>query len=76
MGCAECKLLRLLRRQPCVEELVGVDVDLPLLRQQEYSIRPLTTDYLIRREHPLRITLLHGVCLDNNYGLYIDIVLP
>ena len=60
MGCAECKLLRLMRQQVLVEELVGVDIDIQLLRQQENFIQPLTTDYLFPRQRPLHIALMQG----------------
>ena len=63
MGCAECKFVALIRRQPHVEELFGVDVDLQLLRRQENIIKPLTSDYLLRRERPLCIRLMQGVLL-------------
>ena len=60
MGCAECKLLALMRRKPHVEELIGVDIDLHLLRSRVSSVEPLTADYLSRREKPLRIRLMQG----------------
>ena len=60
MGCAEGKLLGLMKRQAHVEELMGVDVDPQLLRRQESTIQPLTTDYLLLRERPLHITLMQG----------------
>ena len=63
MGCAECTLVGLMRRQPQVEELTGVDVDLQLLQRRENFIKPLTSDYLIRRERPLSIRLMQGESL-------------
>ena len=60
MGCAECKLLALMRRRPHVEELIGVDIDAQLLKSRVSSVEPLTTDYLNRRERPLRIRLMQG----------------
>lgn len=62
MGCAECRLLRMLKREPYVEELVGVDYDGVLLRMSEHVVQPLTTDYLMPRDNPLQFTLMQGVC--------------
>lgn len=60
MGCAEGKLVGLMKRRAHVEQLIGVDIEPQLLRRQENSIQPLTTDYLLLRERPLHITLLQG----------------
>ena len=68
MGCAECKLLGMMRRRPHVEELFGVDIDGQLLRSRVSSIEPLTTDYLNRRERPLRISLMQGGCTYVQHG--------
>ena len=65
MGCAEGKLVCLMKRQGHIEELIGVDVDPQLLRRQENTIQPLTTDYLLLRERPLHITLMQG-----SYNIY------
>ena len=61
MGCAECKLLRLLRRVPCVTELVGVDVQTSLLEAQQHGLQPLISDFVMRRPDPLTIHLMHGL---------------
>ncbi len=61
MGCAECRLLRMLKREPYIEELVGVDYDGVLLRMSEHVVQPLTTDYLMPRDNPLQFTLMQGV---------------
>ena len=60
MGCAECKLLWQLKREPYIEELVGVDVDRLLLNMHQATVHPLTTDYLHPREKPLHFALMHG----------------
>ena len=62
VGCGEGKLLRLLRREGSVQELVGVDVQASLLEAQQHSLQPLTTDYLLPREKPLSVRLMQGVC--------------
>lgn len=61
MGCGEGKLVNLMKRQPLIEELIGVDIDPQLLTRQESVIQPLNTDFLILREKPLHITLMQGV---------------
>lgn len=60
MGCAECKLLRQLKREPYIEQLVGVDFDPMPLKMNEHIVHPLTTDYLMPRTNPLRVTLMQG----------------
>ena len=60
MGCAECKLLRLFKKEDYVEQLVGVDLDSVPLRMNAGFVRPLITDYLHPRPHPLHISLLQG----------------
>ena len=60
MGCAECKLIQKLCKESCIEELVGVDLDEGLLRERQYLIEPLTTDYLYPRSKPLSVKLMKG----------------
>ena len=62
MGCGECKLLRLLKFQDFIEELIGVDVDASILQSHRYRIQPLTADYLFRRPNPLCVQLMRGLC--------------
>ena len=60
VGCAECRLLRLLRREGSVRELVGVDVQARLLEAQRASLQPLTSDFVQPRPHPLTVRLMQG----------------
>ena len=60
MGCAECKLVRQLRRKQFIEELVGVDVDAILLQLCENIVQPLITDFLVPRPNPLVMRLMQG----------------
>ena len=60
-GCAECKLLRLLKKEEYIEELVGVDVDSVPLRVHSDLVRPLITDHLHPRPHPLYMALMQGI---------------
>ena len=64
MGCAECKLLRLLVKERSVGELVGVDVQECLLQTHSHQLQPLITDYVLPRESPLTVRLMQGcVCV-------------
>lgn len=60
MGCAECKLLQMLKRVPYIEQLYGVDFDPLPLRLSKHVVYPLTTDYLMPRERPLHVSLMQG----------------
>lgn len=61
MGCAECKLLRLLKVEHCIEELIGVDIDRDILERRKRLIEPLTTDFLFKRPRPLHVALFNGM---------------
>ena len=60
MGCAECKLLRRLKREKYIEELVGVDIDSVQLYVHQPIVYPLTTDFLNPRQMPLLVKLMQG----------------
>lgn len=62
-GCAECKLLRLLKKEEYIEELVGIDVDSVPLRVHSELVRPLITDHLHPRPHPLHMALMQGTVI-------------
>ena len=61
MGCAECKLLRLLKFESCISELIGVDIEEGPLRRNSYHLEPLTTDYIFRRSTPFTVKLMQGM---------------
>ena len=69
MGCAEGKLVGLMKRRGHVEQLIGVDINPQLLRGQQNMIQPLTTDFLLPRERPLHITLMQGNQHKNHYQI-------
>lgn len=60
-GCAECKLLRILKKEEYIENLVGVDLDSVPLVMHADMVRPLITDYLHPRPRPLHMALMKGV---------------
>lgn len=70
-GCAEMKLLQLLKRVEGVEHILEVDIDKKLLEQYAPRAKPLLCDYVKHRETPLKIEILKGsistpdICLKN-----------
>ncbi|XP_060569939.1 small RNA 2'-O-methyltransferase-like isoform X2 [Ruditapes philippinarum] len=59
-GSAECKISRFLVQIPTLEKLDLVDLDEGLLEWNKFSIRPLTCDYLEKRELPLDVKVFCG----------------
>ncbi|XP_053381056.1 small RNA 2'-O-methyltransferase-like [Mercenaria mercenaria] len=59
-GSAECKISRFLVQIPTLEKLALVDLDQGLLEWNKYSIRPLTCDYLEKRDLPLQVQVFCG----------------
>ena len=63
LGCNNCKLLRLLKGLlPSVTYLAGLDIDKEILEECGKMLRPLPGDWLVRRQLPLTIDLVHGSC--------------
>lgn len=60
MGCSECGLVLRLKQVSCTEEIIGVDMDAAVLSAHSGVVQPLSTDYMMQRERPLRMQLLHG----------------
>ena len=60
IGCADCKLLRLLKRESYIEDLIGVDVNPVVLEMNSHLVKPLITDHLHPRLHPLHMALMQG----------------
>ncbi|XP_037818264.1 LOW QUALITY PROTEIN: small RNA 2'-O-methyltransferase [Lucilia sericata] len=75
-GCAELRLLTLLRRIPHVEHILEVDIDAELLKVHQQKAIPLISDYLKKRENPLRVEVLQGSVTDSVEQLYdVDAVI-
>ncbi|XP_065368052.1 small RNA 2'-O-methyltransferase [Calliphora vicina] len=75
-GCAELRLLPLLRRIPHVEHILEVDIDAELLKVHQQKAIPLISDYLKKRESPLRVEVLLGSITDAVEQLYdVDAVI-
>ena len=67
VGCAECKLLKLLRREEYIQELVGVDLRESVLEAQCSNLQPLAADFIILRKQPLTLRLMQGVYTHEYY---------
>lgn len=63
-GCAEFGLFIFLKRLFGLNEIIEVDVDEELLRDNLFKISPLTVDYLKRRDEPLNIQVYAGSVAD------------
>ncbi|XP_073847800.1 hen1 methyltransferase isoform X1 [Musca autumnalis] len=75
-GCAEVRLLQLIRRIPFVEHILEVDIDAELLKVHQQKAIPLISDYLQKRENPLRVEILVGSVTDAVEQLYdVDVVI-
>ncbi|XP_050388789.1 small RNA 2'-O-methyltransferase isoform X1 [Patella vulgata] len=59
-GCAECKILTLMKAVESLETISLVDINENLLRSCQNVIRPKLDEFLHRRSNPLRIQLLAG----------------
>uniref|UniRef100_A0A2D4GWU2 Small RNA 2'-O-methyltransferase n=1 Tax=Micrurus corallinus TaxID=54390 RepID=A0A2D4GWU2_MICCO len=60
LGCANCRLLWMLKFCNCIEELVGLDINEEVMKENLYSLSPLATDYLQPSDRQLTVTLLQG----------------
>jgi len=61
-GCAEGKLLRyLIRNDNTMEQLIGVDIDGELLKENTFRLEPLLCDWLETREAPFTVSMLQGM---------------
>uniref|UniRef100_A0A8D0CBW6 Small RNA 2'-O-methyltransferase n=1 Tax=Salvator merianae TaxID=96440 RepID=A0A8D0CBW6_SALMN len=60
LGCADCRLLWLLKFCCSVEELVGVDISEDVMKQKMHTLSPIPGDYLQPSEKCLTITLYQG----------------
>ena len=74
MGCSECKLLRQLKHEQYIEELVGVDVNSVSLNMYQNVVRPLITDFFNCRQRPLVMRLMQGsttviICIVNFHSM-------
>ncbi|KFV67675.1 Small RNA 2'-O-methyltransferase, partial [Dryobates pubescens] len=60
LGCADCRLLWILKFCSCIEVLVGLDISESIMKEKMHRLSPLPGDYLQPTERSLTITLYHG----------------
>ncbi|XP_063154428.1 small RNA 2'-O-methyltransferase [Candoia aspera] len=60
LGCADCRLLWMLKFCNCIEVLVGLDINEEVMKEKMHTLSPLPCDYLLPSERPLTVTLLQG----------------
>ncbi|XP_039590973.1 small RNA 2'-O-methyltransferase isoform X1 [Polypterus senegalus] len=66
LGCADCSLLCKMKFQQCIEELVGIDINEQVIRENMYLLSPLPCDYLNPRIQPLVIKLYQGSIIEKD----------
>uniref|UniRef100_A0A2K5Z9I8 Small RNA 2'-O-methyltransferase n=1 Tax=Mandrillus leucophaeus TaxID=9568 RepID=A0A2K5Z9I8_MANLE len=69
LGCGDTSLLRLLKVNPCIELLVGVDINEDKLRWRGDSLAPFMGDFLKPRDLNLTIILYHGSVVERDSRL-------
>ena len=61
IGCSEGQFLPVVKAMCLrVQDISGVDIDLSLLERMSHKLRPLSIEYILKRENPLVMRLLHG----------------
>ena len=62
MGCSEAKLLTHIKIH-CknVEEIIGVDIDKETLLENRFRTKPLMSEYLKKRDTPLKMAIYQGI---------------
>ncbi|KAJ7409251.1 Small RNA 2'-O-methyltransferase [Willisornis vidua] len=60
LGCADCRLLWMLKFCRCIEVLAGLDICASVMKEKMHMLSPLPIDYLQPSERSLTVTLHHG----------------
>ncbi|XP_067323677.1 small RNA 2'-O-methyltransferase [Anolis sagrei] len=60
LGCADCKLVWMLKFCNCIEVLVGVDISEEVMKEKMHTLSPLPVDYLQPSERSLTVILYQG----------------
>uniref|UniRef100_A0A8D2JA86 Small RNA 2'-O-methyltransferase n=1 Tax=Varanus komodoensis TaxID=61221 RepID=A0A8D2JA86_VARKO len=60
LGCADCRLLWMLKFCKCIEVLVGLDICEDVMKEKMHTLSPLPGDYLQPSERPLTVILHQG----------------
>ncbi|XP_008067857.1 small RNA 2'-O-methyltransferase [Carlito syrichta] len=69
LGCGDTSLMTLLRVCPCIELLVGVDINKDTLQRRRHKLSPFIGHYLSPRDLDLTITLYHGSIVEKDSRL-------
>lgn len=68
-GCAELGLFTFIKRLNRLTDILFVDIDENILKDNARKIQPLTIEYLKRREEPLTVSLCAGSVADPDYRI-------
>lgn len=75
-GCSDLCLFPFLKHLYGLHEVLAVDIDEDLLRDNIFKIQPLTVDFLRRRSEPLKIDVFAGSISEPDPVLHgIDVVI-
>ncbi|XP_073906963.1 small RNA 2'-O-methyltransferase isoform X2 [Castor canadensis] len=69
LGCGDTELLRLLKVYPCIQLLVGVDIDEEKLQSNGHQLSPYLGEFVKPRDLDLTVTLYHGSVVERDSRL-------
>ncbi|XP_010604234.1 small RNA 2'-O-methyltransferase isoform X4 [Fukomys damarensis] len=69
LGCGDTELLRLLKIYPCIQLLVGVDIDEEKLQSNGHHLSPFLGEFVKPRDLDLTVTLYHGSVVERDSRL-------
>uniref|UniRef100_A0A0N8ETN4 Small RNA 2'-O-methyltransferase n=1 Tax=Heterocephalus glaber TaxID=10181 RepID=A0A0N8ETN4_HETGA len=69
LGCGDTELLRLLKIYPCIQLLVGVDIDEEKLQSNGHHLSPYLGEFVKPRDLDLTVTLYHGSVVERDSRL-------
>ncbi|XP_055474114.1 small RNA 2'-O-methyltransferase [Psammomys obesus] len=69
LGCGDTKLLKLLKIYPCIQLLVGVDINEEKLHSNGHHLSPYLGEFVKPRDLDLTVTLYHGSVVERDSRL-------
>uniref|UniRef100_A0A8C6MZA4 Small RNA 2'-O-methyltransferase n=1 Tax=Mus spicilegus TaxID=10103 RepID=A0A8C6MZA4_MUSSI len=69
LGCGDAKLLKLLKIYPCIQLLVGVDINEEKLHSNGHRLSPYLGEFVKPRDLDLTVTLYHGSVVERDSRL-------
>ncbi|XP_032753343.1 small RNA 2'-O-methyltransferase [Rattus rattus] len=69
LGCGDTKLLKLLKIYPCIQLLVGVDINEEKLHSNGHRLSPYLGEFVKPRDLDLTVTLYHGSVVERDSRL-------